>query len=139
MKRAFLTLGVIVVGLLGLVMLAGPGHAQVPEAPSFHLPGIENRALVWIAAQMHILFAAFILGAPIFVVISEWIGMRKRDPRYDRLAKEVTKVTAILYSMTALTGGLFLLFLVGLYPNLTSFLVGHFFPIFAKCGRVVQQ
>ena len=44
---------------------------------------------MWIVAQLHILFAAFILGAPIFVVISEWLGYRKHDPRYDRLAKEV--------------------------------------------------
>jgi len=50
-----------------------------------------NRTAVWIVAQLHILFAAFILGAPIFVVISEWMGYRKQEPRYDRLAKEVTR------------------------------------------------
>jgi len=131
MKRGRLTLIAFLIGLLGVALMAVAGHAQVPEPESYAIPGIENRALVWVAAQMHILFAAFILGAPIFVVISEWIGMRKRDPRYDRLAKEVTKVTTILYSMTALTGGLFILFLVGLYPNLTSFMVSHFFPVFA--------
>jgi cytochrome bd-type quinol oxidase subunit 1 len=131
MKRALLSVLALVIGFLGVALSAGMGYAQVPEAVPYSIPGIENRSLVWIAAQMHILFAAFILGAPIFVVISEWIGMRKRDPRYDRLAKEVTKVTAILYSMTALTGGLFVLFLVGLYPSLTTFMVSHFFPIFA--------
>ncbi len=131
MKRALLTSLALIIGFLGITLSIGQGYAQVPEAVPYSIPGIENRTLVWVAAQMHILFAAFILGAPIFVVISEWIGMRKRDPRYDRLAKEVTKVTAILYSMTALTGGLFVLFLVGLYPSLTAFMVSHFFPIFA--------
>lgn len=131
MKRSLLTVLTVVIGFLGMALSAAQGYAQVPEAVPYSIPGIENRSLVWIAAQMHILFGAFILGAPIFVVISEWIGMRKRDPRYDRLAKEVTKVTAILYSMTALTGGLFILFLVGLYPSLTTFMVSHFFPIFA--------
>ncbi|MBI3995308.1 MAG: cytochrome ubiquinol oxidase subunit I, partial [Nitrospirae bacterium] len=131
MKRTLLTALAMVLGLLGVALGVDPGYAQVPEAAPYAIPGIENRDIVWVAAQMHILFAAFILGAPIFVVISEWIGMRKKDPRYDRLAKEVTKVTAILYSMTALTGGLFILVLVGLYPNLTSYLVSHFFPIFA--------
>jgi len=131
MKRALLTSLALVVGFLGVALSAGLSYAQIPEAMPYSIPGIENRTMVWVAAQMHILFAAFILGAPIFVVISEWIGLRKGDPRYDRLAKEVTKVTAILYSMTALTGGLFILFLVGLYPSLTTFMVSHFFPIFA--------
>lgn len=131
MKRAFLTALTLILGFLGVALSVGQGFAQVPETVPYSIPGIENRGIVWVAAQMHILFAAFILGAPIFVVISEWIGMRKGDPRYDRLAKEVTKVTAILYSMTALTGGLFILVLIGLYPTLTSFMVNHFFPIFA--------
>jgi cytochrome d ubiquinol oxidase subunit I len=106
-------------------------HAQVPAAPSVEFPYVGNRTAVWIVAQLHILFAAFILGAPIFVVISEWLGYRKQDPRYDRLAKEVTKVTVILYSMTALTGGLFIFVLLATYPQLTTWLINHFFLIFA--------
>jgi hypothetical protein len=64
-------------------------------------------------------------------VISEWLGYRKQDPRYDRLAKEVTKVTVILYSMTALTGGLFIFVLLATYPQFTTWLINHFFLIFA--------
>ena len=94
-------------------------------------PYTGNRTAVWIVAQLHILFAAFILGAPIFVVISEWLGYRKQDPRYDRLAKEVTKVTVILYSMTALTGGLFIFVLLATYPQFTTWLINHFFMLFA--------
>jgi cytochrome bd-type quinol oxidase subunit 1 len=126
MKRLLGVLG----GVAILTLLIGTFvYAQVPEAPKVEFPYLGNRTAVWVTAQLHILFAAFILGAPIFVVISEWIGVRKKDPRYDRLAKEVTKVTAILYSMTALTGGLFLLVLLALYPNFTAWLTGHFFPI----------
>src|SRR3990172_8219456 len=128
MKRWFRILG----GVAILICLAGAVvYAQVPEPKRIQFPYLGNRTAVWIAAQLHILFAAFILGAPIFVVISEWIGLRKKDPRYDRLAKEVTKVTAILYSMTALTGGLFLLVLLGLYPTFIAWLTGHFFGIMA--------
>lgn len=119
-------IGATVLGLLA----AATAFALVPETPAVRYSGIENRTLVWVAAQFHILFAAFILGAPIFIVICEWIGMRTKDMRYERLAKEVTKVTAILYSMTALTGGLLILMLLGLYPDFTSFLVSYFFPIF---------
>ncbi len=128
MKRAVGVLsGVTFLTLLVVALV----YAQAPEAPKVEFPYIGNRTAVWIAAQLHILFAGFILGAPIFVVVSEWIGLRKKDPRYDRLAKEVTKVTAILYSMTALTGGFFLLMLLALYPNFIGWLTGHFFGIMA--------
>jgi cytochrome bd ubiquinol oxidase subunit I len=122
----------ILFGMLGLLVSLGTAvYAQVPSAPSIEFPYTGNRTAVWIVAQLHILFAGFILGAPIFIVISEWLGYRKQDPRYDRLAKEVTKVTVILYSMTALTGGLFIFVLLATYPQFTTWLINHFFLIFA--------
>ena len=57
--------------------------------------------------------------------------MRGNDLRYERLAKEVTKVTAILYSMTALSGALFIFVLLVAYPQFTSWFVARFSPIFA--------
>jgi len=114
-----------------VAILGGVAYAQAPSAPPVEFPYTGNRTAVWIVAQLHILFARFILGAPIFVVISEWLGYRKQDPRYDRLAKEVTKVTVILYSMTALTGGLFIFVLLATYPQFTTWLINHFFLIFA--------
>ena len=114
-----------------VAVLGGVVYAQAPSAPPVEFPYTGNRTAVWIVAQLHILFAGFILGAPIFVVISEWLGYRKQDPRYDRLAKEVTKVTVILYSMTALTGGLFIFVLLATYPQFTTWLINHFFLIFA--------
>ncbi len=119
----------IVLGLvLGGVAYA---HAQIPPAPTVELPYTGNRTGVWVVAQLHILFAAFILGAPIFAVVSEWLGYKNQDPKYDRLAREITKVTVILYSMTALTGGLFIFVLLGTYPDFTTWLIKHFFLIFA--------
>lgn len=114
-----------------VAVVGGVAYAQAPSAPPVEFPYTGNRTAVWIVAQLHILFAGFILGAPIFVVISEWLGYRKQDPRYDRLAKEVTKVTVILYSMTALTGGLFIFVLLATYPQFTTWLINHFFLIFA--------
>jgi cytochrome bd-type quinol oxidase subunit 1 len=114
-----------------LALIGGVAYAQAPGAPPVEFPYTGNRTAVWIVAQLHILFAAFILGAPIFVVISEWMGYRKQEPRYDRLAKEVTKVTVILYSMTALTGGLFIFVLLATYPQFTTWLINHFFLVFA--------
>ncbi len=105
------------------------GVEEVIKYKEVHLPYISNRTAIWIAAQLMLNFAAFILGAPIFVVICEYIGWKRKDPRYERLAKEVTKVTAVAYSLTALTGGLFALLLIGLYPKLSAFLTTYFFPL----------
>ena len=127
MKRLFAPL--VALGMLPL--FAAVAYAQIPDPNPVEFPYIGNRIAVWIAAQLHILFAAFVLGAPIFVVISEYLGMKKGDPRYDRLAKEVTKVTVILYSMTALTGGLFLFLVLALYPKFMTWLTSQFFPILA--------
>ena len=124
--------------LLALTLLAllfGFGvsdvFAQEAGTSSVDFPYTGNRTAVWIVAQLHILFAAFILGAPIFVVISEWLGYRKQDPRYDRLAKEVTKVTVILFSMTAVTGGLFIFVLLAAYPQFTTSFINQFYVVFA--------
>ena len=114
--------------LIGGAALA---YGQVPDAPTVNFPYSGNRTAVWVVANLHILFAAFILGAPIFVVVAEWLGYKNNDPKYDRLAKEVIKVTVILYSMTALTGGLFLFVLLGTYPDFSTWLIQHFFLVFA--------
>jgi len=93
------------------------------------IPLIGNRTAIWIVAQLHLNFAAFILGAPIFIVISEFLGWRNKDARYERLAHEMTKVTAVAYSLTALMGGFFVFMLVGLYPSFSSFIFPRFFPL----------
>jgi cytochrome bd ubiquinol oxidase subunit I len=119
--------------IAAILILGGAAtvYAQLPEAKPHNFPLGGNRTAVWVVAQLHILFAAFILGAPIFVVVSEILGWRGGDGRYERLAKEVTKVTVILYSMTALTGGLFIFVLLATYGQFTIWLVNHFFTVFA--------
>ena len=114
-----------------LVLLGGVAYAQVPGATSVEFSYTGNRTAVWIVAQLHTLFGAFILGAPIFIVISEWLGFRKQDLRYDRLAKELTKVTVILFSMTAVTGALFIFVLLAAYPQFTTWFINQFYLVFA--------
>ncbi|MDH4370863.1 MAG: cytochrome ubiquinol oxidase subunit I [Nitrospira sp.] len=118
--------------LVVLCVLVAPAvYAQELGTSSVNFPYTGNRTAVWVVAQLHILFAAFILGAPIFVVISEWLGYRKQDPRYDRMAKEITKVTVILFSMTAVTGGLFIFILLAAYPQFTTWFINQFYVVFA--------
>ncbi|MFQ5559966.1 MAG: glycine zipper family protein [Nitrospinota bacterium] len=39
--------------------------------------GISNRDIVWAISQLHILFASFILGCPMFVIVAEAVGAKK--------------------------------------------------------------
>ena len=84
--------------------------------------GLESRTVVWIVAQLHLMFGAFVLGVPIFAVIIELVGTRTGDARYDRLAHEFTKLLTAAFSTTAALGGLMSFLLIGLYPDFMSHL-----------------
>ena len=53
------------------------GPAKEQKIEQFDFPGIGNRKATWVASQLHILFASFILGCPMFVVIMEVMGARR--------------------------------------------------------------
>ncbi|MBI2916638.1 MAG: cytochrome ubiquinol oxidase subunit I [Chloroflexi bacterium] len=91
---------------------------------------INDRVVIWVVAQLHLLFAAFVLGAPIFIVVSEYLGMRSGDGRYERLARETMKIVAMSYSLTALFGGAMTFVLVAKYQQLSNFLFQRFYPVF---------
>ncbi len=131
MKKLWYSLPTLVALFSLCVCVAPAAYAQELGASSVNLPYTGNRTAVWVVAQLHILFAAFILGAPIFVVIAEWLGYRKQDPRYDRMAKEITKVTVILFSLTAVTGGFFIFVLLAAYPEFTTWFINQFYIVFA--------
>ncbi|MEX0690809.1 MAG: cytochrome ubiquinol oxidase subunit I [Gemmatimonadales bacterium] len=92
-----------------------------------HFPGIGARAAVWIAAEVHLMFAAFVLGVPMFAVITELIGIVGKDEKYDKLSKEFTRLLVFAYSATALWGGLLLFLITTLYPRFW----GHMSQIFS--------
>ncbi len=102
--------------------------AREPAYRNF--PLIGSRLAVWAVAQLHLNFAAFILGVPIFAVIIEIIGWRTRDERYDWLAHEFVKLTFAAFSTTALLGALLLFLFVGYYPRFWSYMTSIFFPTY---------
>jgi hypothetical protein len=91
-----------------------------------NFPLIGSRAAVWIAAQVHLMFAAFVLGVPMFAVVVEAIGIFTKDEKYDKLAKEFVRLLLIAYSATAIWGAVLTMFLVTLYPRFW----GHLSEIF---------
>jgi len=83
-------------------------------------PGIGARGAVWIAAEVHLMFAAFVLGVPMFAVVTELIGIVGKDARYDKLSKEFTRLLVFAYSATALWGAVLLFLITTLYPRFWS-------------------
>ena len=89
-------------------------------------PVIGARAFVWITAEVHLMFAAFVLGVPMFAVVTEAIGIFGGDERYDRLSKEFTRLLLVAYSATAIWGTVLLFFLATLYPRFFAYLFAIF-------------
>jgi len=89
-------------------------------------PVIGSRAAIWIAAELHLMFAAFVLGVPMFAVVAEAIGIFGKDQRYDRLSKEFTRLLLIAYSATAIWGAVLVFLLSTLYPRFWAYLTAIF-------------
>jgi len=104
-------------------------HRPAPELSAADYPqiaGVNARVFVWLAAQLHLWFAAFVLAVPIFVFIIEAIGMKTRDERYDSMAYEFIKISITAYSLTAILGGLLAFSLIIFYPHVFGYLSGIF-------------
>ena len=101
------------------------------------VPIIGARSALWLAAQLHLYFAAFVLGAPIFIVISEWWGRRTGDNRYERLARETMKIVVVSYSFTAIFGVIFAFVLMGAYASLMTHLFTRFGVVFASYALLI--
>ena len=124
----------VVVGLLVLGALAEMAHAiEVPlpnkEALVYgDFPLVGRRVAVWVIAQLHLMFGAFVVGVPLFILIIEMMGAATKNRRYDDLAHEFTRLLSVAFSTTATFGGILVFFLIGLYPTFTNFLARIFFP-----------
>jgi cytochrome bd-type quinol oxidase subunit 1 len=126
---AWIALAVIALAALAVAL---PVQAQdAAKEPAYrNFPLIGSRLAVWAVAQLHLNFAAFILGCPIFAVIIEIVGWRTRDERYDWLAHEFVKLTFAAFSTTALLGALLLFLFVGYYPKFWAYMTSIFFPTY---------
>ena len=122
---------VFVAGVLFPILSWAQGAATEAMSVEYRdIPGVGSRNLVWVVAQQHLLLAGFVLGVPIFGWVCEIVGWRTNEPRYDKLAKEFTKLLTSAYATTALFGGILLFLLIGLYPKLMAYLTNIFFPSF---------
>ncbi|WP_162532397.1 cytochrome ubiquinol oxidase subunit I [Candidatus Scalindua japonica] len=98
--------------------------------------GIDGRLLVWIVSQLHLMFAAFVLAVPLFVVIIEMIGAKTNQIKFDNLAYELTKLLSTAFATTAALGGLLAFALYGCYPGFMRYMTDVFHPymyVYALC------
>jgi len=100
------------------------------EAEYRAFPVVGSRVAIWAVAQLHLLFAAFVLAVPIFALIVEAIGYKTGDMRYDRLAHEFAKLLSVSFSLTATFGAALTFMLVILYPKFTNYMMHVFSPTF---------
>ncbi len=95
---------------------------QVEEKDYRTILGISSRKIIWVIAELHLMFGAFVLAVPMFALAIEFVALKKAktDPieaaRYDKLGKEFAKLLSAAFATTAALGGLLAFALLGLYP-----------------------
>ena len=127
------TVPLVALAVGALVLFVEPLAAQGYTPREYgDFPVIGSRAAIWIAAQLHLFFAAFVLGVPMFAVVAEAIGIFTKEERYDKLAKEFTRLLLVSYSATAIWGAILVFGLITLYPGLWGYLSEIFAPFWLK-------
>ena len=122
-------LSVLVLGVLVEVVNAIEVPIPTKEQMVYgDFPVVSRRIAVWGIAQLHLMFGAFVVGVPLFILIIEIMGAATKSQRYDDLAHEFTRLLSVAFSTTATFGGILVFFLIGLYPTFTNFLARIFFP-----------
>ncbi|MCK5237157.1 MAG: cytochrome ubiquinol oxidase subunit I [Deltaproteobacteria bacterium] len=86
------------------------------------------RLWVWLFAQLHLYFAAFILSVPVFVLILELTGVIRKDKRFDRVAREFLAISVVTHIVTVILGVIFAAVVFSLYSNLSGYMYKAFSP-----------
>ncbi|MHB1134024.1 MAG: cytochrome ubiquinol oxidase subunit I [Chloroflexota bacterium] len=96
--------------------------------PEFTLevPVLGNRWAVGLTFQVHLVMVAAIMGGAVVAPLAEIVGLRRADPRWERLAHDITSAMVRFFSFAATWAVVALLLLVALYPAL----MGALFSVF---------
>ena len=128
-KKLLLLLVFITPLFIFFCYVVNPVFAQDAEkltAEYRNFPIIGSRVAIWIIAQLHLMFAAFVLGVPIFAVIVEVIGVCTKNEKYDKLAYDFTKLLPTAFTFTVILGALLAFSLFVLYPKFMQYLTEIF-------------
>ena len=95
--------------------------------PDITVPVLGNRFVVGAFFLTHVIFGSFSMGAVLISPAFEWIGLRRRDPRFERYAQGVASTNLKVFSFGATLAAFAVLTLLGLYPRLFVSLITIFF------------
>ncbi|MBI3355824.1 MAG: cytochrome ubiquinol oxidase subunit I [Nitrospirae bacterium] len=117
--------------------LTDQDYPRLSEIPALQ----ESRLVIWVLAQQHNYWGAFVFGVLVLVVLLEISSMMVRTgestQRYDSYAYEMIWLLVLALSVAAALGGLLLFGLLALYPDLTRYLASVFRPFFLGYGVVL--
>lgn len=97
---------------------------------------------VWIEeiTYSHIPIATLITAFMVLAPVYEYIGFKKNDPRYDRLARSLINFSLILFSPGAALGTGIPMWIMGTYPEFWSRWSNLFFwPLIAQFGFFIGE
>jgi cytochrome bd ubiquinol oxidase subunit I len=104
--------------------------AQADLADAFTAVG-GNRFITGFAMLIHMFWAELFVGFAIAAPVLQAWGARTGSPRMDRLAHSMARFNVLTFSTGATFAVLFVVLLVGLYPQVTTSLFTHFFYFIA--------
>jgi cytochrome bd ubiquinol oxidase subunit I len=104
--------------------------AQLDLADAFSVMG-GNRFFTGLVMIIHMFWAELFVGFAIAAPLLQLWGARMGSPRMDRLAHSLARFNVLTFSTGATFAVLFVVLLVGLYPQVTTSLFTHFFYPFA--------
>jgi cytochrome bd ubiquinol oxidase subunit I len=104
--------------------------AQVDLADAFSVVG-GNRFFMGLVMIIHMFFAELFVGFAIAAPVLQVWGARTGSPRMDKLAHSMARFNVLTFSTGATFAVLFVVLLVGLYPQVTTSLFTHFFYFIA--------
>ena len=96
------------------------------DLSNFRFPG-GVRGFTGFTMLVHIFFAELFVGFAIAAPVLQAWGARTGSPRMDRLAHSMVRFNVLTFSTGATFAVLFLVLLVGFYPQVTAALFTHFF------------
>jgi cytochrome bd-type quinol oxidase subunit 1 len=104
--------------------------AQIDLADAFSVVG-GNRFFMGLVMIIHMFFAELFVGFAIAAPVLQVWGARTGSPRMDKLAHSMARFNVLTFSTGATFAVLFVVLLVGLYPQVTASLFTHFFYFIA--------
>jgi cytochrome bd-type quinol oxidase subunit 1 len=104
--------------------------AQLDLSNAFSVLG-GSRLITGATMIIHMFFAELFVGFAIAAPVLQAWGARTGSPRMDRLAHSMARFNVLTFSTGATFAVLFVVLLVGLYPQVTTSLFTHFFYFLA--------